>query len=90
MAKYGITNWTACTGGPSGWHRSAGNCIAFSPDQQTVWVEVPAQSIPSLFGTSGGAAVEREAYALANSGQGELCYVETTPAPTSTTIPGEC
>lgn len=86
VAKYGITDWTGCTGMPSGWTAGLGNCIAFSPDGQTVWVEIPAQSIPSLFGSTGGALVERQAYASIGSGQADLCYTTTTTA----SVPGVC
>jgi uncharacterized membrane protein len=64
-------------------------CIAFGPNQ-TILVEIPAQSIPSLFGSSGGAAVERQAYASVKSGQAGLCYIATTTVPIVTTLPGEC
>lgn len=73
VAKYGITDWTGCTGAPTGFNPRQGNCIAFSSDQQTVWVEIPAQSVPSLFGFGGGGTVERYAYASITSGSAALC-----------------
>jgi hypothetical protein len=62
-------------------------CIEFDPSGQTIWVEISAQNVPSLFGNIGGATVEREAYASVSSGQAALCYGATAAA---TTLPGEC
>ncbi|HUC14027.1 MAG TPA: pilus assembly protein TadG-related protein [Acidimicrobiales bacterium] len=89
VAKYGFPDWTGCTGWPTGWDLALGNCIAFSPDHRTVWVEIPAQTVPSLFGNGGGLRVERQAYASVNSGQAALCYTAPTEV-TVTTMPGEC
>lgn len=62
-------------------------CIEFDQSGQTIWVEIAAQNVPSLFGSIGGATVERYAYASVGSGQAALCYGATT---TATTLPGEC
>jgi len=64
-------------------------CIAFGPNQ-TILVEIPAQSVPSLFDSGGGATVQRQAYASVKLGQAGLCYIATTTVPNVITLPGEC
>jgi uncharacterized membrane protein len=94
VAKYGITaKWDdpSCAPPTTGDFVEASPpigvaCIAFDQTGQTIWVEIAAQDVPSLFGNTGGATMEREAYASASSGQAELCYTGT-PTPTT---PGEC
>jgi uncharacterized membrane protein len=93
-AKYGITaKWddASCTLPTTGDFVEAPSpigvtCIAFDQTGQTIWVEIAAQDVPSLFGSTGGSTMEREAYASASSGQAELCYTGTPTPPT----PGEC
>ena len=96
MAKYGIiASWNdpSCNPPTTGEFEEApppspaSACIAFDSSGQTIWVEISAQNVPSLFGNIGGTTIEREAYASVSSGQAALCSGVTT---TATTIPGEC
>jgi uncharacterized membrane protein len=69
-------NWDSCTPPTAGdfVEGSPGlPCIEFDQSTQTIWVEISAQNVPSLFGDIGGASVEREAYASVSSGQAALC-----------------
>jgi len=84
---YGLTDgdWTDCTGAVAGYSApppnfspypgSPINCVAFDFTTDVVWVDVPPQSIPSLFLSNGGATVSRVAYAVTIGGQPELCYM---------------
>jgi len=59
VANYGITtgDWASCTPPTAEGFTAASvavTCIAFNKAATTIWVELPAQSVPSLFGTREG------------------------------------